>query len=70
MVHAGIPDFARTVREQLIQRYEPRDCFINHVTAALGVHTGVGAWGIFYQIEDPTPLDSGDPFASRPTETP
>ena len=70
VVHAGIPDFARSVREQLIQRYEPRDCFINHVTAALGVHTGVGAWGIFYQIEDPTPLDSGDPFASRPTETP
>lgn len=70
VVHAGIPEFGQSVRQQLIQRYQPRDCFINHVTAALGVHTGVGAWGIFYQIEDPTPLDSGDPFAPRPTETP
>jgi DegV family protein with EDD domain len=70
VVHAGIPDFAQSVRTQLIQRYRPRDCFINHVTAALGVHTGLGAWGVFYQIEDPTPLDTEDQFPAKPAATP
>ncbi len=70
VVHAGIPEFAQSIRTQLIQRYRPRDCFINHVTAALGVHTGLGAWGIFYQIEDPTPLDTGEQFTARPVPNP
>lgn len=70
VVHAGIPEFAQSIRQQLIQRYRPRDCFINHVTAALGVHTGLGAWGVFYQIEDPTPLDSGEPFPAKPAPSP
>jgi len=64
VVHAGIRDFARSVREELIRRYEPRDCFVADVTAALGVHTGLGAWGIFYQVEDSTLLDTGEQFAT------
>ena len=64
IVHAGIREFARSVRQELIRRYAPRDCFVADVTAALGVHTGVGAWGIFYQIEDSTQLDTGESFAT------
>jgi DegV family protein with EDD domain len=64
VVHAGIRDFARSVRHELIRRYEPRDCFVADITAAIGVHTGIGAWGIFYQVEDPTLLDTGEQFAT------
>jgi len=58
VAHAGVPDLARQLEAELVQRYQPRDCLVNDVTAALGVHVGPGAWGIFYQIEDPTPVDS------------
>ena len=53
IAHADATDVAEQLREELVRRYSPRDCLVNHVTAALGVHTGPGAWGIFYQIEDP-----------------
>jgi DegV family protein with EDD domain len=65
VVHAGIPEEAAEIRKELIRRFGPRDCFLSDVTAAIGVHVGIGAWGIFYQIEDPTPLSAGDPFANR-----
>ncbi len=65
VAHAGVPELADRLREQLIRRYRPRDCFVNHVTAALGVHTGPGAWGIFYQIEDPTPVEIGEQFSAN-----
>jgi DegV family protein with EDD domain len=67
IVHAGIPEIAAEIRKDLIRRFEPRDCFLSEVTAAVGVHVGLGAWAIFYQIEDPTPQSAGDPFANRST---
>lgn len=53
VAHADAPDVAERLHEELVRRYAPRDCLVNHVTAALGVHVGPGAWGVFYQIEDP-----------------
>lgn len=53
VAHGGVAELAERLRESLVRRYAPRECLVNHVTAALGVHTGPGAWGIFYQIEDP-----------------
>jgi fatty acid kinase/fatty acid kinase fatty acid binding subunit len=55
IVHAHVPEVAERLRVDIETRFAPRDCFVSEVTAALGVHTGPGAWGIFYQIEDPTP---------------
>jgi DegV family protein with EDD domain len=55
IVHVHAPDVADRLRADIETRYRPRDCFVSEVTAALGVHTGPGAWGIFYQIEDPSP---------------
>ena len=52
VAHAGVPELAQSVRDELVQRFNPRECFVSPVTAALGVHTGPGAWGIFYQVED------------------
>jgi hypothetical protein len=53
IVHAHAPEVAERLRADIEARFAPRDCFVSEVTAALGVHTGPGAWGIFYQNEDP-----------------
>ncbi len=52
VAHAGAPELADGIRQELVRRYGPRECFVSPVTAALGVHTGPRAWGIFYQVED------------------
>ena len=52
IAHAGAEDIAERLRADLVARYEPRTCIVSPVTAALGVHVGPGAWGVFYQIED------------------
>ena len=58
VAHAGTPEFAKELQAELVRRYQPRDCLISDVTAAIGVHVGPDAWGVFYQIEDPTPLET------------
>jgi uncharacterized protein len=55
IVHAHAPEVAARLRDDIQARFAPKDCLVSDVTAALGVHTGLGAWGIFYQIEDPSP---------------
>ncbi len=52
IAHAGAADIAERLRDDLVTRYAPRTCVVSPVTAAIGVHVGPGAWGIFYQIED------------------
>jgi hypothetical protein len=54
IAHVHAPEVAERLRADVEARYRPRDLFVSEVTAALGVHTGPGAWGIFYQIEDPS----------------
>jgi hypothetical protein len=49
VVHAGKPEFAAALAEELGRRYGPADCVVQPVTAALGVHIGPGAWGVCYQ---------------------
>jgi DegV family protein with EDD domain len=51
IVHADAPDVAAELEAEIKRRYAPRDCLVQPVTAALGVHTGPGAWGVFYQID-------------------
>ena len=51
IVHADAPDVAATLEAEVRRRYAPVDCLVQPVTAALGVHTGPGAWGVFYQVE-------------------
>jgi DAK2 domain fusion protein YloV len=66
VAHAGVPEFAQSLKHELIRHFRPRDCFVSDVTAALGVHTGPGAWGVFYQIEDPAPSDTWEPAPTSP----
>lgn len=55
VAHGDAPEVAAQLRDELVRRYRPAECLVNHVTAALGVHTGPGAWGVFYQVEEPAP---------------
>jgi DegV family protein with EDD domain len=52
VAHAGAEDIAERLRADMVARYAPKTCLVSPVTAAIGVHVGPGAWGIFYQIED------------------
>ncbi|MEX0692055.1 MAG: DegV family protein [Gemmatimonadales bacterium] len=52
IVHASAPDVAERLRNDLAARYNPLEIVIHPITAAVGVHTGPGAWGVFYQNED------------------
>ena len=52
IAHADAPGIAERVRAALVAKYRPRDCFVSLATGVLGTHVGLGAWGIFYQIED------------------
>lgn len=51
IVHADAAEVAATLEAAIRRRYAPLDCLVQPVTAALGVHTGPGAWGVFYQVE-------------------
>jgi DegV family protein with EDD domain len=60
IVHADAQDIADELEREIRRRFTPRECFVSSVTAALGVHVGPGAWGVFYQIEDGTPTRSSE----------
>jgi hypothetical protein len=53
VVHAAAPAIAERLRAELVRRYRPEQCLVSPVTAAIGVHIGPGAWGVFYQIDEP-----------------
>jgi DegV family protein with EDD domain len=55
VVHADAADIAKQLREEFERRFDPIDVLTHAVTAALGVHVGPGAWGVFFQIEEPAP---------------
>jgi len=54
VVHGDIPDFAEELRAELVARYRPKQCLVAPITPVIAAHTGVGAWGVFYQVEDGT----------------
>jgi DegV family protein with EDD domain len=54
VVHADIPAFANELRAELVARYRPSQCVVSPITPVIAAHTGIGAWGVFYQIEDGT----------------
>src|SRR6185436_8908466 len=54
VVHGDIPEFAEAMRAELVARYQPRQCLLAPITPVIAAHAGVGAWGVFYQVEDGT----------------
>ncbi|HEY7635794.1 MAG TPA: DegV family protein [Gemmatimonadales bacterium] len=61
VAHVEAPEMAERVRRALVATYRPRDCFVTLATGVLATHAGLGAWAIFYQVEDGTPLRRGGP---------
>lgn len=59
VVHAGAPDLAERLAEEARRRWSPVDVLCEPLTAVISVHTGAGAWGLCYQIEDGGPRDRG-----------
>jgi len=54
VAHADIPEFAEQLRAELVAQYRPKQCLVSPITPVIAAHAGVGAWGVFYQIEDGT----------------
>ncbi len=55
IAHAEAPEMAERLRTALVAAYRPRDCFVAQATGVLGTHVGLGAWAVFFQVEDGTP---------------
>ena len=54
VAHADIPAFAEEVAAELVARYAPKACLVAPITPVIAAHAGIGAWGVFYEIEDGT----------------
>jgi len=54
VAHGDIPDFAEALRAELVARYRPKQCLVSPITPVIAAHAGLGAWGVFYQVEDGT----------------
>ena len=54
VAHADIPEFARDLAAELAGRYRPTQCIVSPITPVIAAHAGIGAWGVFHQIEDGT----------------
>ena len=54
IAHGDIPDFAASLRDELAERYQPKEIVVSPITPVIAAHAGIGAWGVFYQIEDGT----------------
>ena len=52
VVHFAAEEWMHHLVEELGRRYEPVEILSGPPTAAIGVHTGPGAWALAYQIED------------------
>jgi DegV family protein with EDD domain len=52
LAHGDIPEFAEALRAELVARYRPMQCLLTPITPVIAAHAGIGAWGVFYQIED------------------
>jgi fatty acid-binding protein DegV len=59
IAHGDIPDFADQLRAELVARYRPLQCLVTPITPVIAAHTGIGAWGVFYQNEDGTNPETG-----------
>jgi fatty acid-binding protein DegV len=52
VAHGDIPEFAETLRADLVERFRPKQILVSPITPVIAAHAGIGAWGVFYQIED------------------
>lgn len=56
VAHGDLPQFATALAAELQARYSPKQLIVSPITPVIAAHAGIGAWGVFYQIEDGTKL--------------
>lgn len=56
IAHVDAPEIAERLRTALVAAYNPKDVFVSLATGVLGTHVGLGAWAVFYQVEDGAPM--------------
>jgi DegV family protein with EDD domain len=54
IAHGDIPEFAESLRAAVVARFRPMQCLVSPITPVIAAHAGIGAWGVFYQVEDGT----------------
>ncbi len=64
VAHADTPELAEQVRRALRERFRPLDVIVAPVTGVLAAHTGPGAWGVFWQVEDGAPAGPSTAFGA------
>ncbi|HSM07736.1 MAG TPA: DegV family protein [Gemmatimonadota bacterium] len=73
VAHFGAPETTTEIARILRSRYPASEVLVGPAAAALGVHTGPGAWALAYQIEDGGPTferrATGTHHASRGSQT-
>jgi len=55
VAHADCAAVADEVRKALVSKFRPQEVLVGLATCVLGTHVGLGAWGVFWQVEDGTP---------------
>ena len=60
VAHADCPEVAEEVRKALVSMFRPFDVLVGPATCVLGTHVGLGAWAVFWQVEDGTPARPGN----------
>lgn len=59
IAHAEAPEIAERLRTALTAAYHPKEVLVGPATGVLGTHVGIGAWALFWQVEDPEPGAAG-----------
>ncbi len=52
VTHVGDPELAAELREELISRFGQVEILVAPAAATVSTHTGTGAWGIAFMVED------------------
>jgi DegV family protein with EDD domain len=64
IAHVDCPDVAEEVRGAVVARFEPYEVLVWPATPVLATHAGLGAWAVFWSVED------GGPPAGRNKRAP
>ena len=60
VAHVDCPEVAEQIRAALVQQFKPMDVLVGPATAVIATHVGIGAWAVFWQVEDGTPEGAGN----------
>jgi DegV family protein with EDD domain len=60
VMHADALERAKSLMEIVARRLECDEIYLVELTPVMGAHAGPGVVGLAYQIEDPSPVNSGE----------